>query len=129
MPINMSVEYPKLEAENQKLKRLLHDLTPGGSEFYNDPEYCAKWIRENRQEQHYSLAGMIKKEKEANEKLQQDNTRLREIGRDMLEALKRIKDLYDNVEDAAGKIAREAYDKAMGTEFVYLDTDHQFINK
>jgi len=47
MAINLSIEYPRLEAENQKLKRLLHDLTPGGSEFYNDPEYCAKWIKED----------------------------------------------------------------------------------
>lgn len=50
-----------LELENEKLRRLLHDLTPGGSEFYNDPEYCTKWIRENREKSHYHLVAQIKK--------------------------------------------------------------------
>jgi len=76
MPINMSVEFPKLETENQKLKRLLHDLTPGGSEFYNNPEYCAKWIRENRQQEAKILKEMVKAAKDKNEVLQADNERL-----------------------------------------------------
>lgn len=69
MPINMQVEYPKLQAEIQRLKRLLHDLTPGGSEFYDDLEYCAKWIRENREENHYSLVKQIAAIKEKNKQL------------------------------------------------------------
>lgn len=60
---------PELLKENEQLKRLLHDLTPGGSEFYNDPEYCAKWIRESRQENHYQLGGIIKETKKENEQL------------------------------------------------------------
>lgn len=58
------METTNIQQELEKLKRLLHDLTPGGSEFYNDPEYCAKWIRENREENHYALAGQIKKLKQ-----------------------------------------------------------------
>lgn len=52
-------EFEKLKLENEKIKRLLHDLTPGGSEFYNDPEYCARWIRDNREANHYTLAKMV----------------------------------------------------------------------
>ena len=28
------------------VKRMLHDLTPGGSEFYNDPGRCIGWIKQ-----------------------------------------------------------------------------------
>ncbi len=62
---------PTLYRENEKLKRLLHDLTPGGSEFYNDPEYCAKWIRESRTDAHYSMANIIKETKDENKKLRE----------------------------------------------------------
>ena len=55
--------------ENEKIKRLLHDLTPGGSEFYNDPEYCAKWIRENREQNHYILSGMVRDLKQVTREL------------------------------------------------------------
>lgn len=64
-----SSAYPLLLVENEKLKRLLHDLTPGGSEFYNDPEYCAKWIRENREANHYTLAGIVKELKKTTREL------------------------------------------------------------
>jgi hypothetical protein len=69
MPINLSVEYPKLEAENQKLKRLLHDLTPGGSEFYNDPERCFKWVKEAWLEEKKSFTKIISDLKKDNERL------------------------------------------------------------
>jgi len=65
----ISPEYSRLKDENEKIKRLLHDLTPGGSEFYNDPEYCAKWIRDNRTENHYSLAKIIAELKGENAQL------------------------------------------------------------
>ena len=69
MPINLSVEYPKLELEVIKLKMLLHDLTPGGSEFYDNPEYCAEWVKKQRQESHYTMANIIKELKERNKAL------------------------------------------------------------
>ena len=61
----------KLEGENESIKRLLHDLTPGGSEFYNDPEYCAKFIRDTRQETHYTMTGIIAEKKKENEALKE----------------------------------------------------------
>jgi hypothetical protein len=38
-----------------RYKRALEGLTPGGSEFVNDPEYCAQWIRERREYQHETI--------------------------------------------------------------------------
>jgi len=35
----------------KKALKILHDLTPGGSEFVNDPEYCAAWIKRVRYDQ------------------------------------------------------------------------------
>jgi len=59
-----------LVEENRRLKKLLHDLTPGGSEFANDPEYCAKWIAENRTEHHYQMANQIRARNERIEVLE-----------------------------------------------------------
>ena len=33
------------EAERNKLMRMLERLTPGGSEFHDDPERCVEWIQ------------------------------------------------------------------------------------
>lgn len=65
------------QKEVEELKRLLHDLTPGGSEFYNDPKYCAKWIRKSREENHYALVGQIKGLKNQLILLQSTNEELR----------------------------------------------------
>lgn len=65
--------------ELEKVKKILHELTPGGSEFYNDPEYCAKWVRENREENHYALANQIKELKNKNEELQREVERLKDV--------------------------------------------------
>jgi hypothetical protein len=35
-----------------RYKRALEGLTPGGSEFVNDPEFCAQWARKARDTQH-----------------------------------------------------------------------------
>lgn len=40
-------ELEKYKQEYDDLKRKIESLTPGGSEFYNDPEYCLKFLREN----------------------------------------------------------------------------------
>lgn len=42
-------EVAPLRAEIAKLKRLFLDLTPGGSEFYANPERCAQWARDRMQ--------------------------------------------------------------------------------
>lgn len=67
----------ELRKENEEVKRLLHDLTPGGSEFYNDPKYCAEWIRKSREENHYALVGQIKGLKNQLTNLQSTNEELR----------------------------------------------------
>lgn len=89
-------EYDNLKAENEKVKRLLHDLTPGGSEFYNDPEYCAKWIRENRQENHYTLAGIIKETKAENEALKVANKELYAALKDLTERADRARGILQS---------------------------------
>jgi hypothetical protein len=33
-------------AELERVNKLLHDITPGGSEFYNDPDRCIENIKE-----------------------------------------------------------------------------------
>jgi archaellum component FlaC len=33
-------------AELERVNKLLHDLTPGGSEFYHDPDRCIENIKE-----------------------------------------------------------------------------------
>lgn len=78
-------EYDQLKAENEKVKRLLHDLTPGGSEFYNDPEYCAKWIRENRTESHYNMGGIIKDLKAQLEAAKEREKVLREAAKGIID--------------------------------------------
>ena len=37
-----------LETVNKQWKSALEGLTPGGSEFVNDPEFCAQWVRNSR---------------------------------------------------------------------------------
>jgi hypothetical protein len=76
--------YDKLKAENEKVKRLLHDLTPGGSEFYNDPEYCAKTIREMRESNHYTLSNIVKETKAENEALKEANKELLDILKELV---------------------------------------------
>lgn len=90
--------YDSLHAENEKVKRLLHDLTPGGSEFYNDPEYCAKWIRESREENHYSLARQIKEAKAENE-------RLREVNKELVKELRQFIHSVEHEGEVHGRIA------------------------
>ena len=41
----------KLETAKQ-WKLQLCNLTPGGSEFADDPAYCAEWVRKSRENQH-----------------------------------------------------------------------------
>lgn len=39
----------RLEREKERWRRAIEGLTPSGSEFYNDPEYCAEYIRKRTQ--------------------------------------------------------------------------------
>ena len=40
-------ERSKMQAEIRRLGKLLHDLTPTGSEFVGQPDKCASWIRQH----------------------------------------------------------------------------------
>lgn len=50
-----STELPPLNSE--ELMRLLESLTPGGSEYVNDPQACVEFVRQERQ----SVVPFIKK--------------------------------------------------------------------
>ena len=80
---------PQLKTDNEKLKILLHDLTPGGSEFVNDPEYCAKWIKDDRE-------NTISLLKNAIIKLKADNEAIREANRELISHLEYIERIIDN---------------------------------
>lgn len=49
-----------------RYKRALEGLTPGGSEFVNDPEYCAQYVRNQRTHQHETIIRQQLKIKESN---------------------------------------------------------------
>ena len=55
---------------------------------------------------------MICKSVNSHEKLTHNQSLLSEANLRMLDALKTIRDCYDNVEDLAGVVARKAYDEA-----------------
>lgn len=65
------VEEAELKAE--MWERALCSLTPGGSEFAGDPEYCVRVIREQRMTQHQLLVDTIKELKAAKEALNNYN--------------------------------------------------------
>jgi hypothetical protein len=42
-----------------RYKRALEGLTPGGSEFVNDPEFCAAYVRKQRESQHGTILRLV----------------------------------------------------------------------
>lgn len=87
---------PLLAKENIRLKRLLHDLTPQGSEFYNDPEYCAKWIKESRFETQKILTKMVGAAKEKSEALEESLRESIKEAEDKFNATKNDADWFNN---------------------------------
>ena len=59
-PFNVAVEKPgptvtklildsvTLEKDRDRWRRALNNLTPGGSEFASDPDYCVEWVKTAR---------------------------------------------------------------------------------
>jgi hypothetical protein len=76
--VMLAQEWLAHEAQVAELEKLLHDLTPMGSEFVGQPEKCAKWI-----EDHISnLTNWLVTAKGDNTALRQQVTGLRaEVGR------------------------------------------------
>jgi hypothetical protein len=97
-------DYESVKQDNEKLNKLLYELTPGGSEFVNDPEYCALFAKE----QINSVPSVIMPFKRENEKLKEENKML-------LEALKRaaqIMESYNLMKSMAGAEIEVAIKKA-----------------
>lgn len=62
--------------ENRFLDRCrlaLEHLTPGGSEYYRDPDLCAKYIRETRDHYFNKMKKEIVKRKELEKELEKGN--------------------------------------------------------
>ena len=57
----------------EKTKRELEKLTPGGSEFHDEPERCIKWIKDKIKNQHKRYVELKK------EFIKLRNQRIREI--------------------------------------------------
>lgn len=53
----------QVEEERDQWKKALHSVTPGGSEFANDPLACVEWIRKTRTVQHNTILA-FKKERD-----------------------------------------------------------------
>ena len=64
-----------------KAQKLLESLTPGGSEFFDDPEYCVKYVKEYEESLWRSIKNLVVQKN----KLIKEN----------LELLEALKELYD----------------------------------
>lgn len=74
--------------ENEKLNKLIESLTPGGSEFVGEPEYCIKYVNEYQGSQQEFIKELILDK----EKLVEQKKKLIKESYELLEALK---ELYD----------------------------------
>lgn len=74
MGLTILDSHDKLEAMERRWKKAVEGLTPSGSEFVDDPENCARHIRERQSSQHEA----IKKFKLRADKLEADVAALRE---------------------------------------------------
>lgn len=63
-------------AELGRVRKLFHNLTPGGSEFVNDPDYCAEYLREHLNIQHELVINSIKRAKAAEARISELEARL-----------------------------------------------------
>lgn len=82
-PKDQSGEYVAL-ALAERYEKAITSLTPGGSEFVNDPEYCAKHVKEFQASQHRLICELVIEKK----KLKEENALL-------IEALESIVNSYE----------------------------------
>lgn len=101
----------ELIQENQRLlkeivtmNRLLEDLTPGGSEFVNDPQRCAEFIRDQQK----SIAKVIKP-------LKFEIASLKEALEKLDASVKNIDNYYDLVEQVQIATSALQFDKTKNT--------------
>lgn len=62
----------ELRKEIERLNRLFTSITPGGSEFVNDPEYCIKFIKENDSQ----VKSIIRNQSKRISELEEENNKL-----------------------------------------------------
>jgi rubredoxin len=58
-------QYDMLQWRAQEWALALQSLTPGGSEYVDDPERCVAFVRETRKSQHAAILAATKRAKEA----------------------------------------------------------------
>lgn len=73
----------QVEEKTKELVLLFESLTPGGSEFYNDPKACAAYIKETVQSIPKTILGFKKRAEEVEER-----------SRGLLEALENLMEQY-----------------------------------
>lgn len=60
---NVSKSIYKYEGNLKLYEKAITSLTPGGSEFVNDPEYCAKYVKDNQDSLKIMLVNQAKEKK------------------------------------------------------------------
>lgn len=87
-------ERQKLIYENESIKKFLESLTPGGSEFHNDPIRCFSIIKEAMQGAETILKKIIAATKKENQTLLDSNIELRECLEILREHIIQLTDGY-----------------------------------
>jgi len=69
--------------ECDRYRLALESLTPGGSEYYKNPEHCADFVNTIRQNQHKKILEEVKRRKKAEERIEELERALINIASDM----------------------------------------------
>lgn len=64
--------------ETRKYRLALESLTPGGSEYYKNPEQCVEFVKTIRQDQHKKIIEEVKCRKELEERVWELTSQLNE---------------------------------------------------
>lgn len=75
----LAAEVNRLREETKRLDRLFQSLTPGGSEFVNDPERCIKFAKDVQTSQHNIIKKWVKAEKKAVARIAELEAELAEV--------------------------------------------------
>lgn len=63
VPVDMEdlvTQLQKIAKHTEDWRLAMESLTPGGSEFYNDMDYCTKWIQDRLIERHEAKKEVIR---------------------------------------------------------------------
>ena len=69
-PLNTSeitTRLKEIQKHSEDYRIALENLTPGGSEFYNDKDYCVDWIQKRLIERNNFLKDKIRLQRKLNE--------------------------------------------------------------